>query len=128
MRHSPIPNLALILVGYGLERARFLSEAAWLGMERLTFVVLCPALLIRALAGKSVSGTPWRPLTLMALFFAGLSKVVWHDRHLTECQSLLFLLYLKEIGKNVSEYRVAFVEILDRGYPCLETEELEAAP
>ncbi len=54
-----IPILALIVLGYILKRARFLPKEAWAGMERLTYYVLFPALLIRTLGSQSLAGSPW---------------------------------------------------------------------
>lgn len=51
--------MALILVGYGLKRARFLSEESWSGMEKLTYFVLFPALLVRTMGNQSLLGVPW---------------------------------------------------------------------
>ena len=53
------PIMVLILVGYGLKRARFLSEESWSGMEKLTYFVLFPALLIRTLGNQTFSGAMW---------------------------------------------------------------------
>lgn len=51
--------MVLILVGYGLKRSRFLLDETWSGMEKLTYFVLFPALLIRTLGGQTLAGTPW---------------------------------------------------------------------
>ncbi len=59
------PILALILVGYGLKRARFLSEEIWAGMEKLTYFVLFPALLIRTLGNQTLVGAPWPSMLLV---------------------------------------------------------------
>ena len=53
------PILVLILVGYGLKRARFLSEESWSGMEKMTYFVLFPALLIRTLGNQTLVSAPW---------------------------------------------------------------------
>jgi len=47
-----LPVLALIVTGYALRRLAFLPEGAWAGIERLTYFVLFPALLIRTLGGQ----------------------------------------------------------------------------
>jgi len=51
--------MVLIFVGYGLKQARFLSDETWSGMEKLTYFVLFPALLIRTLGNQILEGTPW---------------------------------------------------------------------
>lgn len=53
------PILILILVGYGLKRAKFLPDEAWSGMEKLTYYVLFPALLIHTLGNQILEGTLW---------------------------------------------------------------------
>lgn len=60
-----IPILVLILVGYGLKRVRFLSDETWSGMEKLTYFVLLPALLIHTLANQTLAGTPWPSMLLV---------------------------------------------------------------
>lgn len=40
------PIFALILAGYGLKRLDFPGEAFWPDLERLTYYVLFPALLV----------------------------------------------------------------------------------
>jgi len=54
-----VPVLALIVTGYGLRRLAFLPDGAWAGIERLTYFVLFPALLIRTLGGQRLEGAPW---------------------------------------------------------------------
>ncbi len=54
-----VPIMVLIFVGYGLKRARFLAEEVWSGMEKLTYFILFPALLIRTLGNQTLVGTPW---------------------------------------------------------------------
>jgi len=53
------PIMALIVIGYSLKRSRFLPEEAWSGMEKLTYFILFPALLIRTLGHQTLVGTPW---------------------------------------------------------------------
>lgn len=60
------PIMAIICLGYGLKRAGFLAEEIWFGIEKLTYFILFPALLIRTLGNQSLSGTPWLPILLVA--------------------------------------------------------------
>ena len=53
------PVLVLIVVGFGLKRAAFLPEDTWPGMEKLTYFVLFPALLVGTLGEQSLAGVPW---------------------------------------------------------------------
>ena len=75
------PVLVLILIGYGLKRSRFLPDEAWAGMEKLTYFVLFPALLIRTLANQHLLGTPWPSMLLVVtvtLLSAATVLVLWH--------------------------------------------------
>jgi len=60
------PILVLILVGFGLKRLQFLSMDAWAGLEKLTYYILLPALLIRTLGKQTLVDSPW-PLMLAVL-------------------------------------------------------------
>ena len=75
------PVLILILIGYGLKRTRFLPDAAWAGMEKLTYFVLFPALLVRSLANQHLPGTPWPSMLLVVtvtLLTAATVLILWH--------------------------------------------------
>ncbi|MGA8260158.1 MAG: AEC family transporter [Arenicellales bacterium] len=76
-----VPILVPILVGLGLKRARFLSDDAWEGLEKLTYFVLFPCLLVRTLGAQSVAGVPW-PGMLVAiagtLLTAAALLTLWH--------------------------------------------------
>ena len=61
-----IPIMALIILGYILKRSKFLDEDAWSGIEKLTYFILFPSLLIRTLGNQSITGTPW-PSMLMVI-------------------------------------------------------------
>ncbi len=54
-----IPIAILIFLGYVLKRKRFLSEEVWSGLEKLTYFILFPSLLIYTLARQSIAGVPW---------------------------------------------------------------------
>lgn len=54
-----IPIMALILAGYVLKRINFMPEQSWSGMEKLTYFILLPALLVRTLGNQSLEGIPW---------------------------------------------------------------------
>jgi predicted permease len=61
------PILALILIGYGLRRFELMPAAAWAGIEKLTYFVLFPALLIRTLGKQAPGGAPWLELLVIAV-------------------------------------------------------------
>lgn len=76
-----LPILALILLGFGLKKADFLHEAAWSGIERLTYFILFPALLIEKLSSQSVEQTPWPAILLViavTLTLSALLLILWH--------------------------------------------------
>jgi len=60
------PILALILIGYGLRRFELIPAAAWVGIEKLTYFVLFPALLIRTLGKQALGGAPWVELLVIS--------------------------------------------------------------
>lgn len=62
-----IPIMALIILGFILKRTKFLPEETWPGMEKLTYFVLFPALLIRTLGEQSLIGMPWTSMLLVVL-------------------------------------------------------------
>lgn len=62
-----VPVLALIAAGYLLRRMRFIPEGAWAGIERLTYFVLFPALLVRTLGGQRLAGAPWPEVMTVVL-------------------------------------------------------------
>ena len=74
------PVLALIALGFALRRSAFLPEAAWPAIERLTYFVLFPALLIRTLGSQTPGALPWRELlaaVALALAAAVAAMLVW---------------------------------------------------
>ena len=54
-----LPILSLILLGLVLRQLRFLDESIWAGLERLTYYLLFPALLIHSLGRQNLDGLPW---------------------------------------------------------------------
>jgi len=54
-----IPIMILIILGFILRRIKFLPAETWPGIEKLTYFVLFPALLIRTLGKQSLIGVPW---------------------------------------------------------------------
>ncbi len=75
------PVLVLILLGFSLKRAAFLPEGAWPGMEKLTYFVLFPALLVGALGKQSLDGVPWPGMLAVmvgTLAIAATALVLWY--------------------------------------------------
>ncbi len=74
------PIMALILIGYGLKRVGFLPDEAWAGMEKLTYFVLFPALLIRTLGNQTLAGAPWPSMLVVVagvLMTSAAALIVW---------------------------------------------------
>lgn len=60
-----IPVLTLILLGYALKRMRFMPEVAWAGMEKLTYYILFPALLIGSIGPQHIERSPWLEILIV---------------------------------------------------------------
>ena len=71
-----IPIILLILLGYFLKRAKFLPEEAWLGMEKLTYYVLFPSLLIQTLGKQSLGGAPWPSILITVVCTISTSAIL----------------------------------------------------
>lgn len=59
-----IPVLALILIGFLIQRSNFLPPSFWPSAEKLTYFLLMPATLIHNLAGKQIGSLPWLKILL----------------------------------------------------------------
>ncbi|MFZ0257153.1 MAG: AEC family transporter [Gammaproteobacteria bacterium] len=76
-----LPIVAPILLGFALRKSRFLSDEAWAGMEKLTYFVLFPCLLVRTLGAQTLVGVPWAGmLSVVAgtLLTVATVLVLWH--------------------------------------------------
>ncbi|WP_371194428.1 AEC family transporter [Glaciecola sp. SC05] len=60
-----VPVLVLIFIGYGLKRINFISKDVWSGIEKLTYYVMFPALLIQNIGRQNIHGTPWQDMFLI---------------------------------------------------------------
>lgn len=60
-----IPVLILIFTGYVLKRVNFLSDDIWAGIEKLTYYIMFPALLVHNIGGQNIHGTPWPHMFLV---------------------------------------------------------------
>ena len=75
------PILVLILLGFGLKQSRFLPDETWAGLEKLTYFILFPALLIRILGSQSLEGIPWHSMLMVvsgSLLIAATVLIGWH--------------------------------------------------
>ena len=76
-----LPVLALIALGYALRRIDFLPAGAWAGLEKLTYFVLFPALIVHTLGEQNLAGTPWRSIlavVVCAVVLAAAALIIWH--------------------------------------------------
>ena len=53
-----LPVFLLIVIGFGLRRVLLTEDAHWIGLERLVYFVLLPALLIETLSRANLSSVP----------------------------------------------------------------------
>jgi predicted permease len=70
-----VPVLALIFIGYLVKRFHFIEDNAWAGIEKLTYYVMFPALLIFNIGRQDLDGTPWQDMFIVifvVLAFASL--------------------------------------------------------
>ncbi|MCU7809138.1 MAG: AEC family transporter [Candidatus Thiodiazotropha sp. (ex Semelilucina semeliformis)] len=76
-----LPILALILLGLILKYTQFIPEMSWSGMERLTYYLLFPALLIHTLSRQNLAGIPWLEIlsvVVIVLLLSSLLLIVWY--------------------------------------------------
>jgi len=57
-----VPVLVLIFIGYCLKRVHFIGDEIWAGIEKLTYYVMFPALLIFNIGRQNVQGAPWQEM------------------------------------------------------------------
>lgn len=62
-----LPVLVIIVTGYLLNRSGFICREAWSGLEKLTYYLLFPALLISSLGNQSLGGAPWSGILFVVL-------------------------------------------------------------
>lgn len=70
-----LPVIIIVALGHGLAARQTLTPDGWRSMERLCYLVLFPALIVRVLANAPFENTPWRiavALIAAQLVMAGL--------------------------------------------------------
>lgn len=90
-----IPIITLIILGFILKRTNFLPDETWPGMEKLTYYVLFPALLIRTLGKQSLVGAPW-PSMLIIIVGTIMTSAV------------LLIVFRKALSKNNATFTSIF--------------------
>ncbi len=61
------PIIVLIAIGFGLRRIHFIPKSAWEGIEKLTYYILMPSLLIHTIGNQSITNTPWTGMLIAIL-------------------------------------------------------------
>ena len=75
-----IPVLAMILVGFLIQRTSFVLAEFWPAAEKMTYFLLMPATLIHNLAGKQIGSLPWLKILLTvegAVLASALLLTLW---------------------------------------------------
>lgn len=75
------PVMTLIIIGHLLRKTAFLPDAAWSGIEKLTYYILFPSLLIYTLSRQNLQGSGWHSMLLVifgTLLLAATVLIIWH--------------------------------------------------
>ncbi|MCP3853039.1 MAG: AEC family transporter [Gammaproteobacteria bacterium] len=78
-----IPIMVLIIIGYSLKKIHFLSDETWSGIEKLTYFILFPALLIQTLAKQNLNSTVWPSILLVVigtLLISATVLIIFHQK------------------------------------------------
>lgn len=76
-----VPIIILIILGFVLRRTGFLPEETWPGMEKLTYFILLPSLLVRSLGKQTLAGVPWPAILTVVVVTLMVSAVVLTLHH-----------------------------------------------
>jgi len=90
-----IPIMTLICIGFILKRTNFLPEGSWQGIEKLTYFILFPALLIRTLGQQTIDGMPWASMLLVIFGTLTIAAIV-------------LIMLRKKITKNKATFTSVF--------------------
>lgn len=71
-----VPVFAVIVLGYGLSRGRFVEDGFWAAAERITFYVFFPALLVASTAKANLAGLDAGAIALALLGAIALVLVI----------------------------------------------------
>jgi predicted permease len=90
-----VPIMILIILGFILRRSKFLPEGSWQGIEKLTYFILFPSLLIRTLGSQTLAGAPW-PSMLIIIIITILTSAI------------LLIAFRKLLSKNNATFTSIF--------------------
>ncbi|MCU7845096.1 MAG: AEC family transporter [Candidatus Thiodiazotropha sp. (ex Monitilora ramsayi)] len=68
--------MSLILIGLVIKQSQFISDTGWSGMERLTYYLLFPALLIHTLGRQQLEGIPWDGILIVVVVVLTVSSLI----------------------------------------------------
>ena len=78
---SILPIIILIVLGYILKSRKFFVEQTWSDLEKLTYYILFPCLLVSSISSQSFNYNLWKSLLLIiviTLLIASLLLIFWH--------------------------------------------------
>lgn len=78
--------MIIILIGYGLKKTAFLSTDAWQAIDKITYFILFPALLIHTLGNQTLDDISYLPIlgvSVGTLLVSSVSLILFHYFKLT---------------------------------------------
>ncbi|MEZ5947417.1 MAG: hypothetical protein R3C04_11310 [Hyphomonas sp.] len=80
--YALLPVIAISTLGHILSIRRWIPAESWRAIERLSFLILLPALVVRTLANAPFETAPWRLASALILAQFALAGVGWLARYL----------------------------------------------
>ncbi|MEZ5954581.1 MAG: AEC family transporter [Hyphomonas sp.] len=84
--YALLPVIAISTLGHILSIRRWIPAESWRAIERLSFLILLPALVVRTLANAPFETAPWRLASALILAQFALAGVGWLARYLPGLQ------------------------------------------
>jgi len=81
-----MPVIAIATLGHVLSIRRWIPAESWRAIERLSFLILLPALVVRTLANAPFETAPWKLATALILAQFAMAGVGWLARYLPGMQ------------------------------------------
>jgi len=76
-----LPVMMIIITGFVLKQLNLPGSDAWRGVERITYFVLFPSLLVSTLAQRKLHGLPWQEMLqiiALVLILASVVLIAWY--------------------------------------------------
>ena len=80
--YALLPVISIVVLGHVLAARNWIRAESWRAIERLSYVVLFPALIIRTLANAPFESAPWRLTIALILAQLTLGAIGWFSRFL----------------------------------------------